>query len=84
MIIREHALEEYWLIRRLSLLTELDTLAHEAYHNDDYSMDDNDRKITMLKKHYADVLNPIDVEKTLKSIYPPRLYSPEVSKRKQK
>lgn len=80
MFIKEHALEEYWLNRRIELLHQLDNLAQEAFYNDGYSITKESPKIAMLQKHYADVINPIDVEKTLKSIYPKHLYAPEVSK----
>lgn len=84
MFIREHALEEYWLNRRLELLHQLDDLALEVFLNRDDLITEDDPWMIMLQKHYADVLNPIDVEKTLKSIYSARQYSPSVSKHKRK
>ena len=80
MIIKEHALEEYWLNRRIELLHHLDNIAHEALYDDSFSMNDDSPKIVSLKKQYADVVNPVDVENTLKSIYPEHLYAPKVSK----
>ena len=82
MIIREHALEEYWLNRRIEFLHRLDDLAQETYNEDQQLISEDDPRIITLKKQYSDVLNPIDVEKILKSIYPARLYAPSVSKRK--
>lgn len=84
MFIREHALEEYWLNRRIELLHQLDDLAQEVFLNRADLITEDDPRMIMLQKHYTDVLNPIDVEKTLKSIYPARQYSPSVSKHKRK
>ncbi len=80
MLIREHALEEYWLSKRIELLHRLDDLAEEAFQNNDLSMTENDPRIVTLRKQYADVINPVDVEKMLKSIYPRHLYAPKVFK----
>jgi hypothetical protein len=84
MFIREYALEEYWLNKRIELLHLFDDIAQELYHNGDDAVADDDPRIIMLQKHYADVINPVDVEKRLKSIYSKSLYSPIVSKRKRK
>jgi uncharacterized membrane protein len=40
-------------------------------------MKEDDPKIIMLRKQFADVLNPADVEKSLKEIYPEHLYKDE-------
>ena len=80
MLIREHALEEYWLNKRIELLHRLDDLAEETYNDNDLAMTEDDPRIDILKKQYADVIDPVDVEKVLKSIYPRHLYAPKVSK----
>lgn len=42
MFIREHALEEYWLNRRLELLHQLDDLALEVFLNRDDLITEDD------------------------------------------
>ncbi|MFM8647106.1 MAG: hypothetical protein ACKOB7_04905 [Methylocystis sp.] len=39
-------------------------------------MKEDDPKMIMLRKQFADVLNPVDVENSLKEIYPDHLYTP--------
>lgn len=63
--------------RRLQLLDILDDFARTAFYDDDFSMKEDDPKMTILRNQFADVLNPCDVEKTLKKIYPDHLYSPK-------
>lgn len=63
--------------RRLQLLDILDDFARNAFYDEDYKMKEDDPKLIILKKQFADVLNPIDVEKALKIIYPANQYGPE-------
>ncbi len=60
--------------RRLQLLDMLDDFAREAFYDEEYTIDENDPKMLMLRKQFSDVLNPVDVEKSLKEIYPEHLY----------
>lgn len=80
MFIKEHSLEEHYLRRRLDLLEHLDSFAREEFYNDDPEdiMSPNDPRIVLLRKHYGDVLNPYELNRTLKKIYPKHLYGPEV------
>jgi hypothetical protein len=79
MFIREHSLEEHYLRRRLELLEYLDSFARDEFYNTDPEdrMSPDDPRITLLRKHYADVLNPYELNETLKSIYPAHQYGPE-------
>ena len=61
--------------RRVQLLDILDNFAREAFDDEDFSMKEDDPRMVILRKQFADVLNPVDVEKALKEIYPERLYS---------
>jgi hypothetical protein len=61
--------------RRLQLLEILDDLENDFY-GADYSMNDDAIKLVILRKEFADVLNPVNVEEELKKIYPEHLYSP--------
>lgn len=63
--------------RRLQLLDILDDFARNAFYDEEYTMDDNDPKLVIIRKQFADVLNPINVEQSLKDIYPDHLYTPE-------
>jgi hypothetical protein len=74
MLIREHALEKYWLERRLELLDILDDLARESLNDDDFNMSKDDARILVLRKHYADVIEPYTLSETIKKIYPSHLY----------
>lgn len=69
---KEKALYE----RRLQLLEILDDFARNAFYDEDYTMNEDDPKLIVLRKEFADVLNPVDVERELKKIYPERLYRP--------
>ena len=62
--------------RRVQLLDILDNFAREAFDDEDFSMKEDDPRMVILRKQFADVLNPVDVEKALKEIYPERLYTP--------
>jgi len=75
-IIREHALERFWLERRLSLLDHLDRLADDTFYadNEDDVIDANDKKIKMIQNHYRDVIDPANLADTIKKIYPPKQY----------
>ena len=39
-------------------------------------MKKDDPRMIILRREFSDVLNPVDVEKALKEIYPERLYTP--------
>ncbi len=62
--------------RRVQLLDILDNFAREAFDNEDFSMKEDDPRMIILRREFANVLNPVDVEKALKEIYPERLYTP--------
>lgn len=74
---KEKALYE----RRLQLLDILDDFAREAFYQEDFTMDKEDYRLVTLRKEFADVLNPVDVEIALKKIYPDRLYAPPEEKK---
>jgi hypothetical protein len=79
MFIREHSLEEHYLRRRLELLEYLDSFARDEFYNTDEEdrMSEDDVRLVLLRKHYADVLNPYELNETLKSIYPAHQYGHE-------
>jgi len=60
--------------RRLQLLEILDGFARDAFYDEDYSMKDDDPKLVILRKQFADVLNPVNVEEELKRIYTIKTY----------
>ena len=62
--------------RRVQLLDILDNFAREAFDDEDFSMKEDDPRMINLRREFSDVLNPVDVEKSLKEIYPERLYTP--------
>ena len=74
--IREHALERFWLERRLSLLNLLDSLAEEHYYAEceEDSPKENSHKMMLIRNHYRDVLDPANVADTIKKIYPAKNY----------
>lgn len=78
MFLSHYYKEKMLYERRLQLLEILDDFTREAFYDADYAMDKNDTKIIMLRKQFADVLNPVDVEKSLKEIYPEHLYKPTI------
>ena len=82
MFIKEHSLEEHYLRRRLDLLDQLDSFARDEFYNTDPEerMKDDDIRLVLLRKHYCDVLNPYELNETLKKIYPPHQYGPEPTK----
>jgi hypothetical protein len=73
---KEKALYE----RRLQLLDILDDFARNAFYDEDYTMKEDDPKMIILRKQFADVLNPVNVEDKLKRIYPEHLYRETVLK----
>lgn len=79
MFIKEHSLEEHYLRRRLDLLEQLDSFARDEFYNDDPEerMKPDDYRLVLLRKHYCDVINPYELNETLKSIYPAKQYGPE-------
>lgn len=82
MFIKEHSLEEHYLRRRLDLLDQLDSFARDEFYNTDPEdrMSPDDPRLELLRKHYCDVLNPYELNETLKSIYPAKQYGPEPKK----
>ena len=82
MFIKEHSLEEHYLRRRLDLLEQLDSFARDEFYNTDPEdrMSPNDPRLELLRKHYCDVINPYELNETLKSIYPAKQYGPETKK----
>lgn len=77
--IREQAIERFWLERRLELLDILDNFAEQVFYTDSDQdiINENDRRLEMLKNHYRDVLNPHDLAETIKKIYPSNTYKDE-------
>lgn len=65
--------------RRLQLLDILDGFARDAFYDEDYSMKEDDPKLVILRKQFADVLNPVNIKEELKRIYPEHLYKPKNS-----
>ncbi|MFM8859799.1 MAG: hypothetical protein ACKOEW_06880 [Methylocystis sp.] len=84
MFIKYHDLETYYLQRRLDLLQILDQFAHEAFNEEDVTMDDDHWKMQMLKREYADVIDPENLCQTLKRIYPDHLFGIESKRSKSK
>jgi hypothetical protein len=80
MLIKHHDLEAYYLQRRLDLLNILDQFAHDAFSEEDFTMDDDQWKLEMLKREYSDVIDPENLCQTLKRIYPDHLFSIESRK----
>lgn len=75
-IIREHALERFWLERRLELLDVLDNISERVFwenEESDVSKEDSPQ-IRLLENHYRDVLNPGDLLAALKTIYKEDMY----------
>jgi hypothetical protein len=81
MIIRYHSLETYYLNRRLELLQRLDDYAEQTLHDEDFEMNDLNPVIKMLRREYADVIDPENLCQTLKKIYPDELFGIESRKR---
>lgn len=79
MFIKEHSIEEHYLRRRLELLEYLDNFARDEFYNTDSEdrMKKDDPRLVLLRKHYCDVLNPYELNETLKNIYPAKQYGPE-------
>lgn len=77
MIIRFHCLETYYLNRRLELLQRLDSYAEQALYEEDFDENSLVPAIEMLKREYADVIDPENLCQTLKKIYPDELFGIE-------
>ena len=77
MIIRYHDLETYYLNRRLELLQRLDSYAEQALYEEDFDENSIAPAIGMLKREYADVIDPENLCQTLKKIYPDELFGIE-------
>ena len=85
MIMRYHSLETYYLNRRLELLQRLDAYAEQALYEEDFDENSLAPAIEMLKREYADVIDPENLCQTLRKIYPDHLFGIEsrrASKRK--
>ena len=81
MIIRYHSLETYYLNRRLELLQRLDDYAEQTLHDEDFEMNDLNSVIKMLRREYAEVIDPENLCQTLKKIYPDHLFGIESRKK---
>ena len=77
MIIRYHSLETYYLNRRLKLLQRLDSYAEQALYEEDFDENSLAPAIDMLRREYADVIDPENLCQTLKKIYPDHLFGIE-------
>ncbi len=77
MIVRYHSLESYYLNRRLELLQRLDSYAEQALYEEDFDENSLAPAIEMLKREYADVIDPEHLCQTLKKIYPDELFGIE-------
>ena len=77
MIVRYHSLEFYYLNRRLELLQRLDSYAEQALYEEDFDENSLAPAIEMLKREYADVIDPENLCQTLKKIYPDELFGIE-------
>jgi hypothetical protein len=84
MLIKYHDLETYYLNRRLELLQRLDSFAEECLHNEDFEMNDLYPAIELLRKQYADVIDPENLCQTLKKMYPEELFGIESRRKKVK
>lgn len=84
MLIKHHDLEAYYLQRRLDLLNIFDQFAHDAFSEEDFTMDDDHWKLEMLKREYSDVIDPENLCQTLRRIYPDHLFAIESRKVKDK
>ena len=84
MLIRFHCLESYYLNRRLELLQRLDSYAEQALYQEDFDENSLAPAIEMLKREYADVIDPENLCKTLKKIYPEELFGIESRRAKTK
>ena len=85
MIIRHHSLEAYYLNRRLELLQRLDAFAEQAAYEEDFDENNLAPALDILNREYADVMDPENLCKTIRSIYPDHLFGMEsrrASKRK--
>jgi hypothetical protein len=81
MIIRYRSLETYYLNRRLELLQRLDDYAEQTLHDEDFEMNDLNPVIKTSRREYADVIDPENLCRTLKKIYPDELFCIESRKR---
>lgn len=84
MIVRYHSLESYYLNRRLELLQRLDSYAEQALYEEDFDENSLAPAIEMLKREYADVIDPENLCQTLKKIYPDELFGIESRRAKTK
>ncbi len=81
MLIKYHDLETYYLHRRLDLLSRLNEYAEQSLHDQDFDDDSLHPAIEILKKQYSDVIDPENLNRTLKRIYPKHLYGIESNKK---
>ncbi len=82
MLIRYHDLETYYLNRRLELLQRLNEFAEQSLLDEDFEIDDLNPVIEMFKREYSDVIDPENLCKTLKKIYPDELFGIESRRNK--
>lgn len=78
MFLSNHYKEKSLYERRLQLLEILDDFARDAFYDEDFTMNEDDPKLIILRKQFADVLNPVNIEDELKKIYPDHLYRPTI------
>ena len=76
MFLSNYYKEKVLYERRLQLISILDDFAIEMFHDKAINMHEDDPQIAILRREFADVLNPVNVEEELKKIYPKFLYSP--------
>ena len=74
MFLDQYYKERMLYERRLQLLDILDGFARDAFYDEEYTMKEDDPKMIILRKQFADVLNPVNIEEELKQIYPEHLY----------
>jgi len=83
MLIRYHSLESYYLNRRLELLHRLDSYAEQALYEEDFDENSLAPAIEMLKREYADVIDPENLCQTLKNLYTDDLFGIESRRAKR-
>jgi hypothetical protein len=77
MFLKVYYKEKVLYERRLQLIDMIDDFARSAFYDEDFTIDENDNRLVIIRKQFDDVLNPCDVEKALKEIYPEHLYAPK-------
>lgn len=77
MIVKHHDLEAHYLNRRLELLNRLNDYVEQSLYDESFEMNDFHPVIEMLKQQYSDVIDPENLCKTLKRIYPEDMFGIE-------